>query len=245
MTSSRSRRARVASAAKRRLADAGEPVEALRRRPRAARPSTQTVRSDATGASCRPSTRFQATGSPVASDADAGRPPPRRAARVVAGGLVDEPAPRRPRAPERTRPRTAHAAVLARPDVLRAVRGDDLDRRRVADLERQHAGHLARARASRPRRRRGAACARVERCARRSHTAHHAAVAGPIRATAAHSISSRPERADPRPALERAAAAPARHALRRQRQLGPARARTSPRAQRFRHARTICSGAVD
>ncbi len=47
-------------------------------------PSTHTARSEPVGASWIPSTRFQATASPVTADADARRPPPGRVARVIA-----------------------------------------------------------------------------------------------------------------------------------------------------------------
>jgi hypothetical protein len=137
---------------------------------------------------------------------------------VVAGGLVDEPAqvdlaPRHAAA-------HAHAAALARPDVLRAVRGDDLDRRGVADLELHPAGHVD------ARRRDDQAAPAPQRV-----LAERLPLAVPQRPPrrggrpdpgdrrAQHQL--RPERADPRPALERAAAAPGGHARGRQRQLGP------------------------
>jgi hypothetical protein len=170
--------------------------------------------------------------------ADARRPQPRRAPGVVAGRFVHEPAQLDSAVAD---PSThVDTPALARPDVLRPMRGDDLDRRAVADLELHHARHeRARGRHHEPARAPQRALAEVLRravpdrppCGRRRSDARDG--------RAHHQLG--PEGADPRPALERAPAEPCRHAIRGQRERRPPGAWSSPRAPRLRHARTICS----
>ena len=157
---------RARSAARRRRADRRSATGGTSR----GSPATHTVRSDASGASWIPSTRFQATGSPETSVPDARRPAPRRVARVVAGRLVDDAAQVVPPANRHARCRTCASTRTGR----RAARRPRSSRaaRSIVD---------ARA-APRP----------FAQRARRSHTAHQANGIDADAPVAAHSIRSGP-----------------------------------------------------
>ena len=168
-------------------------------------------------------------------DADAGRPLPGGPARVVAGRFVDEAAAARTARPTHAC-RDGHPRLLARPDVLRAVRRDDLDARRPP----RSARSTRRGTSTRPgaptRARRACARAGAARGPRPPTTRRDAADA---RARDAHH-QRRAEDADPAPALERPAAAQQRHARGRERDV-----RGRPRSDRCamvrHHGRTISS----
>ena len=149
---------------------------------------------------------------------------------------------RGPRTAARARvPRTGTPRLLARPDVLRAVRRDDLDA--LALLERQVEPGAAHAPGRHPHRAgRAGASARAD--ARRPIPPTTTTGTPPIEARAAHAIAVRSEGADPAPALQRAAAAHQRHPRRREREVrrtaGDPATRPLPPAPSG-HPRTISS----
>ena len=180
--------------------------------PRCGAPSTQTVRSLASGASCTPWTRFQADGLAGHRPPDPRGPAPHRVALVVAGRVVHERlvAVHRPLA-------TAHADVAARPHAARACSSrcnapplGEATSTPGALVEREVDAHvpgvhprppgpsIARRRARR-RSTRGA-------CRRAGPPPTSAGGCPPTRASPTQTISVRPVEADVAPALERAPA---------------------------------------
>ena len=160
-------------------------------------PSTQTVRSLPGGASWTPVDEVPGHGLAVRRRADAGGPVPRGVARVVAGGVVDQPArvDRSASAAERRRAPRARTGLLARPDVLRAVAADDLDRL-PGGLDARGRSPMS-PRAPAPRRRRAPRRRARRRVRSRSSprrrgpsTAQNACGMPPMRTAPAHSISS-------------------------------------------------------